>query len=74
LRDLARTRGGIIAHLVANTFFYTAAPADFSEASVVPSEVLAIVLLALLGAALVFAARHLRFRRRVRLQRAPQPA
>jgi putative intracellular protease/amidase len=74
LQDLTRTRGGILAHLVDDTLFYTAVPQDFSEASVVPSEILAVLMLGFVGAALVFAASHLRLRRRVRLQRAPQPA
>ena len=74
LRDLARTRGGIMAHLVANTFFYPALSEDFSEASVIPSEPLVALLLGLMGAAVVFAARQLRPRRRVRAHRAPQPA
>jgi AraC family transcriptional activator FtrA len=51
LRDLARTRGAVMAHIVANTLLYPAVPAEFSQARVLPSELLVFALLGLLGAA-----------------------
>ncbi len=75
LRDLARTRGGILAHLVDDTLLYTALPQDFADASVVPGEVVAVVALSVMGTILIFAATHLRRgRRRVRPLPIVQPA
>jgi len=68
LRDLTRTHGALRAHLVADALFYSAAAADFSEANVLPNEVAVAVLLGLMGALIVVAARHPALRRRGRLQ------
>jgi transcriptional regulator GlxA family with amidase domain len=74
LRDIARTRSSIQAHLMGDTLFYTASTRDFSDANVIPNEVLAIIILGVAGAAAVFVALHSRVRRGVRLQTAPRPA
>jgi transcriptional regulator GlxA family with amidase domain len=74
LRDLARTRSGILARITADTLFYAAGPQDFSDASWAPSEVLVAGVLMLLGAAVVFGASRLRLPRRARLEPTPQPA
>ncbi|MBV9172261.1 MAG: DJ-1/PfpI family protein [Chloroflexi bacterium] len=80
LRDLTRTRGGMLAHLVDDTLFYTALPQDFADAGAVPDELVVVLVLAVVGGALVFAATHLPVRRRLgpsraqRAERAPQPA
>ncbi|MBV9172062.1 MAG: DJ-1/PfpI family protein [Chloroflexi bacterium] len=74
LRDIARTRSSIPAHLIDNTLFYSAAEEDFSDANMIPNEVLVVIFLGGLGAATMFAVSHRRLRRAVRLQTAPQPA
>jgi hypothetical protein len=73
LRDLARTRSGILARLTTDTRFYAAVPQDFSDASWAPSEVLAAGALMLLGAAAVFGASHLSLPRRAQLQPTAEP-
>jgi len=76
LRDIAQEHNGIIARAVADGFFYTANPQDFANASWPVPEVIAQLVLMLLGAAIVFAATHVRFRRpmRTRLKPIPQTA
>ena len=74
LRDLARTRSGFVARSIDNTLFYTANPEDFSAASPIPTEVIAVIGLAILGAALIFAASHRTSSPRARLQTSPRPA
>jgi AraC family transcriptional regulator, transcriptional activator FtrA len=60
VRDLARTRNGILANAVANVMFYPTTPQDFSNAVWPVSKALALVALGLLGAAAVFGATRLR--------------
>jgi AraC family transcriptional activator FtrA len=74
LRDIAQEHNGSLAHAVADGLFYTANPQDFANASWPVPEVIAQLVLMLLGAAIVFAATHVRFPRRVRLNPIPQPA
>ena len=66
LRDLARTHDGILARATADGLFYTANSGDFVEARWPVNEVLAQTALMLIGAAMVFAASHIRIPRRPR--------
>jgi len=76
VRDLAHTHNGILARAIADGLFYTANPQDFSNASWPVVETIAQLVLMLLGAALVFAATHVKFPRLdgTRLQPIPRPA
>jgi AraC family transcriptional regulator, transcriptional activator FtrA len=78
LVDLARIHNGSLARVTAEGLYYNAAPQVFSNsnsnASWPVSEVLAYLVLSLLGAAMVFVATHVKLPRRTRLQPIPQPA
>ena len=74
LQDLAHTHNGILARAIADGLFYTANPQDFSNASWPVPEMIVQLVLMLLGAAIVFAATHVKFPRRAHLQSIPQPA
>jgi AraC family transcriptional regulator, transcriptional activator FtrA len=73
-RDLAQTRNGLLAQHMANTLFYPADVAQVAGAAWPIRQGLALIGAMLAGAALVFAATHLRFTRRARLQAIAQPA
>ena len=73
-RDVAQQHNGILARAAADGLFYTANPLDFANASWPVPEVIAQLGLMLLGAATVFAATHVRFPRRARLNPIPQVA
>ena len=72
LQDLARTRHAAVAQTIAMSLFYPADSALFANAAWPFREVLAAVALMLLGAAVVFAATHVRAPRRAHL--CTQPA
>jgi len=74
LQDLARTRHAAVAQTIAMSLFYPADSALFANAAWPFREVLAAVTLMLLGAAVVFAATHVRDPRRAHLCTQPQPA
>jgi len=73
LRDIAQEHNGSLAHAVADGLFYTANPQDFAHASWPVPEAIAQLVLMLLGAAMVFAATHVSFRRLVRTRLKPIP-
>jgi transcriptional regulator GlxA family with amidase domain len=73
-RDLAQTRNRFLAQHMANVLFYPANVAQVPGAAIPIHEGLALLGAMLVGAGLVFVARHLRFTRRRRLQAIAQPA
>jgi putative intracellular protease/amidase len=74
LRDLAVRHNGTLARAVADSLFYNAPDEDFSGASWPLGELLGLAGLMLLAAGVVFAASHLKLRRRAQLQPSPRPA